>query len=75
MFINTVCSARTAGEDRKFVGAKAELVGPASVAVWSDNVPQPVATRFGWSSTPYINLRTESSLPLSPFRTDAWAIH
>ena len=58
-----------ADEDRRFVEAKAELVGPASVAVWSDYVRHPVAARFGWSATPYLNLRTESGLPVSPFRT------
>ena len=62
-----------AGEDRQFVEAKAQLVGTTSVAVWSDKVPKPVAARFGWSATPYINLWTESGLPVSPFRTDNWA--
>jgi len=61
-----------AGEDQKFVEAKAELVGKTSVAIWSDKVPKPVAARFGWSATPYINLWTESGLPVSPFRTDDW---
>lgn len=62
-----------AGEDRQFVEAKAQLVGTTSVAVWSDKVPKPVAARFGWSATPYINLWTASGLPVSPFRTDNWA--
>ncbi|MEI7898934.1 MAG: sialate O-acetylesterase [bacterium] len=61
-----------AGEDKKFYEAQAELVDKAAVAVWSDKVAKPVAARFGWSGTPYINLWTESGLPVSPFRTDDW---
>ena len=61
-----------AGADKQFHEAQAELVGKTSVAIWSDKVAQPVAARFGWSGTPYINLWTESSLPVSPFRTDEW---
>jgi sialate O-acetylesterase len=63
-----------AGEDQKFVAAKAELAGKTSVALWSDRVSKPVAARFGWSATPYINLWTESGLPVSPFRTDDWPV-
>ena len=61
-----------AGEDRRFFEAQAELVGKTSVAVWSDKVPKPVAARCGWAGRPYLNLRTESGLPASPFRTDDW---
>jgi sialate O-acetylesterase len=61
-----------AGEDRDFLEAQAELVGKTSVAVWSDKVSKPVAAQFGWAGRPYLNLRTESGLPASPFRTDDW---
>ena len=61
-----------AGEDKQFHEAQAELVDKTTVAVWSDKVTKPVAARFGWSGTPYINLWTESGLPVSPFRTDDW---
>ena len=44
------------------------------LAIWSDRVAQPVAARFGWSSTPHLNLWTESGLPVSPFRTDDWPV-
>ena len=63
-----------ASEDRKFQEAQAELVGKTSVAVWSDKVPKPQAARFGWAGRPYLNLRTESGLPASPFRTDNWPV-
>jgi sialate O-acetylesterase len=61
-----------AGEDKQFYEAQAELVDKTTVAVWSGKVTKPVAARFGWSGTPYINLWTESDLPVSPFRTDDW---
>jgi sialate O-acetylesterase len=63
-----------AGEDRKFHEARAELAGPSSVAVWSEQVPAPVAARFGWAGRPFLNLATESGLPASPFRTDDWPV-
>ncbi|RME93555.1 MAG: sialate O-acetylesterase [Verrucomicrobia bacterium] len=60
-----------AGPDRKFVWAKARLVGD-KVEVWSDAVPNPVAVRFGWADYPVVNLYSASGLPVSPFRTDDW---
>ncbi|MEI7898935.1 MAG: sialate O-acetylesterase [bacterium] len=61
-----------AGADKKFYEAKAEVVDKTTVALSSDKVAKPVAARFGWSGWPYINLWTESGLPVSPFRTDDW---
>ena len=63
-----------AGADQKFYEAQAELVEKTSVAVWSDKVAKPVAVRFAWSGVPYLNLWTESGLPVSPFRTDDWPL-
>lgn len=63
-----------AGADQKFHEAKAELVNATTLALWSDEVAQPVAARFAWSSVPYLNLWTESGLPVSPFRTDDWPL-
>jgi len=65
-----------AGEDRKFVPAKAEIVG-GRVAVWSDEVAKPVAVRYAWEDNPeganlYNRVGGEAVLPASPFRTDDW---
>jgi sialate O-acetylesterase len=60
-----------AGADRKFVWAKAEIADD-SVLVWSDEVPQPVAVRYGWANNPVCNLYNAAGLPASPFRTDDW---
>jgi len=59
-----------AGPDRKFVWAKAEVVGRDTVAVSSPDVPRPVAVRYGWSDCPVVNLWSQDGLPASPFRTD-----
>ncbi|MFA0752919.1 MAG: hypothetical protein IMHGJWDQ_000683 [Candidatus Fervidibacter sp.] len=60
-----------AGKDRKFVWAKAEIEGD-TVVVWSEQVPEPVAVRYGWADNPECNLYNREGLPASPFRTDDW---
>ncbi len=57
------------GADRKFVWAKAEIVGK-TVVVSSPEVPKPVAVRYGWADCPVVNLWNKDGLPASPFRTD-----
>ena len=58
-----------AGEDRKFVWANAQIDGN-TVLVWSDEIPDPVAVRYGWANNPVCNLYNKEGLPASPFRTD-----
>lgn len=58
-----------AGEDRKFHNAQATIVGD-TILVKCDQVPQPVAVRFGWAKNPVVNLWNKDGLPASPFRTD-----
>jgi sialate O-acetylesterase len=58
-----------AGADKKFYNAKAEIQGD-SVLVWSDEVKEPVAVRYGWANCPVVNLWNKDGLPASPFRTD-----
>lgn len=65
-----------AGEDRKFVWAKAVIEGD-KVIVSSPDVPKPVAVRYGWADCPVVNLYNspelfEPSLAATPFRTDDW---
>ena len=59
-----------AGANRRFVEAKADVVGRTSVAVWSDKLTDPVTVRFDWSDIAFFHLSTESGLPVGPFRTD-----
>jgi sialate O-acetylesterase len=62
-----------AGADRKFVVAKAVIVGD-TVVVSSDQVADPVAVRYAWASNPVgCNLFNKEGFPASPFRTDDWA--
>lgn len=58
-----------AGADGEFRPAKAVIDGE-TVVVWSEEVPQPVAVRFGWSDDAEPNLFNGAGLPASPFRTD-----
>ncbi len=61
-----------AGADRKFVWAEAKIEGE-TVVVWSEQVAQPVAVRYGWADNPEVNLYNREGLPAAPFRTDTWA--
>ena len=58
-----------AGVDQKFIAAKAEIKGD-TVVVLSEQVPVPVAVRYGWMNVPDVNLYNKEGLPASPFRTD-----
>jgi sialate O-acetylesterase len=61
-----------AGADRKFHWAKACLEGN-EVVVWSEEVKNPVAVRYGWAINPDdVNIYNKEGLPASPFRTDTW---
>lgn len=61
-----------AGEDHKFVWAKAWIEGD-QVVVFSGNVSDPVAVRYGWADNPYdADLVNSDGLLASPFRTDSW---
>jgi sialate O-acetylesterase len=62
-----------AGEDGKFVPAKAEIRGD-EVVVRSPEVKHPAAVRYGWSDNPEVNLWNKAGLPASPFRTDTFAL-
>ncbi len=60
-----------AGEDQKFIPAKAIIEGN-KVVVWSDAISKPAAVRFAWRNVPDPNLYNKAGLPASPFRTDSW---
>ncbi len=60
-----------AGADKRFVWAKAVIKGD-QILVSCEEVPAPVAVRYGWANTPPVNLYNKEGLPASPFRTDTW---
>ncbi|MDD5261193.1 MAG: sialate O-acetylesterase [Methylacidiphilales bacterium] len=60
-----------AGDDKNWLWARAEIDGD-KVVVTSDQVPAPVAVRYGWANSPPVDLYNKEGLPASPFRTDTW---
>ncbi len=64
-----VTQVTIAGEDQKFVAAKAKVDGE-TVVVESEQIAKPVAVRFGWNELAEPNLFNGARLPASPFRTD-----
>ncbi len=61
-----------AGSDHKFAWAKAHIIAPNKIEVWSDEVSEPVAVRYAWANNPVCNVYSDAGLPLTPFRTDDW---
>ncbi|NBX30466.1 sialate O-acetylesterase [bacterium] len=59
-----------AGDDRKFVAARAAIRDDGRIEVWSDAVAAPVAVRYAWADNPVCNMYSGAGLPLTPFRTD-----
>ena len=63
-----------AGEDQKFVWAKAFIEGD-TIVVSSDEISRPVAVRYAWANNPDdACLYNKEGLPASPFRTDNWKV-
>ncbi|MEP6669815.1 MAG: sialate O-acetylesterase [Chthoniobacter sp.] len=60
-----------AGEDKKWVSARAKIEG-GEVIVSSSDVSKPAAVRYAWENNPVCNLYNGAGLPASPFRTDDW---
>ena len=62
-----------AGENRKFVPAKAVIDGE-TVVVSSPQIKKPVAVRLAWRNYAKPNLFNTALLPASSFRTDDWPL-
>jgi len=63
------------GEDRKWVWAKAAIIGGSKngtnqIEVSSSAVPKPIAVRYAWADNPVCNVYSAEGLPVTPFRTD-----
>jgi hypothetical protein len=58
-----------AGEDGKFVPAKAKIEGD-KVIVSAPGVSKPTAVRYAWQDNPACNLYNGQGIPASPFRTN-----
>jgi len=62
-----------AGEDKRFMAAKAEIMGDA-VMLTNPGIREPVAVRYAWAANPNCNLFNAAGLPASPFRSDDWEL-
>jgi sialate O-acetylesterase len=63
------------GADKKWVWAKASIIGGSKkgtnqIEVSSPVVAAPVAVRYAWGDNPVCNVFSIEGLPLTPFRTD-----
>lgn len=61
-----------AGEDRVFHSARTQITRRNGLVVWSDEVPAPVAVRYGWKNWLQGRLFDTYGLPAPSFRTDNW---
>lgn len=57
------------GKDHKYRWAKAKIEGN-EIVVWSDEVSNPVAVRYGWDDDPIVSLYNSDGLPSASFCTE-----
>jgi len=69
---DTAAGFSIAGEDKKFYPAQVKIINKDKLEVWSDQVTQPVAVRYGWANYTVVNMFNKAGLPMCPFRTDNW---
>jgi len=61
-----------AGEDKIFHPAQVKMKKNKTITVYSDEVKNPVAVRYGFEDCLEGSLFSNAGLPVSPFRTDDW---
>ncbi|SMP15714.1 sialate O-acetylesterase [Chryseobacterium profundimaris] len=57
------------GKDGIYHWAKAKIQGE-NIAVWNDEIKDPVSVRYDWADNPDGNLKNKSGLPASSFTTE-----
>lgn len=62
-----------AGNDKVFYKATALIKGK-KIEVFSSQVKNPIAVRYGFSNFFHVNLYNTEGLPLVPFRSDTWEL-
>ncbi len=60
-----------AGDDKKFMPANTKIQGN-NIIVWSKEIKNPVAIRYGFTNAAMPNLFSKEGLPVNTFRTDGW---
>lgn len=63
-----------AGSDKIFHPAKATLRGGKTVEVYSEEVPEPAAVRYGFRNWGVGTIFNNFGIPAGPFRTDDWQL-
>lgn len=60
-----------AGIDGKFQAAQARAVGPSTIELVNEAIPEPVAVRYAWAAwvEPPVTLQNGAGLPAEPFST------
>lgn len=78
MDVNELRGFAICGEDKKWVWAEAKFAPGAppktKIIVSSPKVPNPIAVRYAWADNPVCNILSQEGLPLTPFRTDDFAL-
>ena len=64
-----------AGNNRIFYSAKARIVDTDKIEVYAEEVTDPVAVRYCFSDVQLGNLKSMTSFPVYPFRTDNWIMN
>lgn len=62
------------GADGKWINAEGKIIGENRIEVSSAEVPEPTAVRYAWATNPVCNVLSKEGLPLTPFRTDDFAL-
>lgn len=74
MDVSEVKGFAICGEDKKWAWAQAKIVGKDKIEVSATAVAKPIAVRYAWADNPVCNLYTTDGLPVTPFRTDDFAM-
>ncbi len=70
---DTATGFAIAGPDKKFYWAEASIRAD-QVLVYSPQVKNAKAVRYGWGENPVVSLYNGAGWPASPFRTDDWPV-
>jgi len=70
---NAVTELFIAGHDQVFYSAQGTVKNNI-LTVWSKDVKNPVAVRYGFTDTATGNIFSKENLPAAPFRTDRWPV-
>jgi len=72
--IRTPIGFTVAGDDKVFHPAQARIIGKDKIELTCAKVPNPIAARYAWADNPVANVQNREGLPLTPFRTDDFAM-